>query len=410
MKSRLLGLSLLALLLAFSGLATATEILIWDYAPWRVEYYQKYADEYMKANPDVKIEVQYVLQSEYVDKIKVGLVTGTAPTMFSGHPNWVGDFAGVLEAFPHDLFPPDRLSDELLGYSQLLQDGKAYYYPLGLQGPMLFINEDHWDNAGIGAAPRTWSEAIDIGRRTTKVVDGVTDVAGFYFIYDMMTQLFVDLNYQHGGKMYRAGGAEVAFDEAPAIDAINLINDMYQTGISAFGENINFQSGKHAMLYSFAWRYQQIAPVEGLRWKVAPIPTLTGDLHPGMSHMTYYFGMAIPVGHSSETVREAFKFLHWAYEDEGRLMDLNSVSGTLPARRTLWGDPEIISNPVLFTLTQTLPYAVTPGENPQWVQNTLNQVRTAITTGSADPALVLRDLTRQINMRLIEEPVTWIAE
>src|SRR5690554_4858523 len=126
----------------FSSSALATELLIWDYADWRVLHYQRVADEYMALNPDVKITVQLLTFGEYVDKIKVGIAAGTPPSMFAAHPAWVSDFAGLLEPFRHDLFPPEKLSEELLGYKYLLQDGVAYYYPLGMQGPLLFINED----------------------------------------------------------------------------------------------------------------------------------------------------------------------------------------------------------------------------------------------------------------------------
>lgn len=409
-KIKLVMLTMMALLLiVIPTIASAQKLVIWDYVPWRIEYYQKYADEYMKLRPDVEIEVQLIAQAEYVNKIVVGVITGTAPTMFSGHPSWVAEFNGMLEPFPHDLFPPDQLSQELLGYSQLLQDGNAYYYPLGMQGPMLFINVDHWEQAGIGAAPTTWKEAMDIGRRTTKASGGVTEVAGFFFQDDMMNDVFIDLNYQFGGKVYK-GPTQVAFDEAPALDAVNLLYDMYQTGMSGFGETLSFQAGQHVMRYGFAWRRQQIAPVQELRWTVADLPTLTGEPHPGMSRMDYYFGMAVPQGHNPKLVREAFEFLHWAYANEERMMDLNSVSGTLPSQMSLWGLPEIVENPVLHQLTKTLPYAVVPGEYPQWIKNQLTAVRNAVMSGATDPTIVIRDVTRQINARLSEEPITWIAE
>lgn len=224
------------LALAFLSLpAGAVKLVIWDYVAWRVDYYQQYADEYMRLHPDVEIEVQLIPQSEYVNKIVIGTVTGTAPTAFAAHPAWVSSFAGLLEPFPHDLFPPGEMSWELLGYSELLQDGYAYYYPLGVQGPVLWINQDIWEQAGIAEPPRTWDEAVDIGRRTSRVVDGVTQIAGFYFTDDMMINVFVDLNYQLGGMMYRDGGRRVAFDEPPARDAVSMLADWYGMGVSGTG-------------------------------------------------------------------------------------------------------------------------------------------------------------------------------
>lgn len=262
MKDLKRGIIALTFILACSSFALAMDIVVWDYVTWRVDLYRQYAEEYMKENPDINIEVHFVPDGEYVTKIKVGIATGTAPTMFSGHPHWVSDFDGVLAPFPHDLFPPEQLSEQLLGYNQLLQDGQAYYYPLGMQGALLFINEDHWDNAGIGAPPRTWKEALDIGRRTTRRIGNITELAGFYFNHgnEMMHDLFIDLSYQHGGTVFVAGGTKVGFDQPEALEAVNLINDMYQSGVSGFGETLTFYGGTQVMLYSYAWRQQQITP------------------------------------------------------------------------------------------------------------------------------------------------------
>jgi len=403
----------IAIALALAVPAFGVELVIWDYIPWRVDYYKQFAEEYMKLHPDVKIEVQLVAQGEYVSKIQVGMVTGTAPSAFAAHPFWISTFAGQLAPFPHDLFPPEQMVAEILGYAPLLQDGNAYYYPLGLQGAVLFINQDLWNNAGLGDPPRTWQEALQIGRRATRRADGVTQVAGFYFNHgnEMMSDLFFDLNYQYGGKVYRNNGAEVALDEQPAIDAVNLINDMFQSGVSGYaGEALTFWGNQQVMLYSYAWRQQQIALYPDLRWTAAPLPTLSGSIHPNMARMQYYFGLAVPRSNPEEEVRAAFEFIAWAYGDDDRLMDLNSKSGTLPAKMSVWSYPEIVENPVLFTLTKTLPFSTVPGEVPEWLLNSLVAVRDAIWHSTADPAVVLRDVTRQINARLKEEPLSWVAE
>lgn len=404
---------LTALLIAasLSVTAGAVKLVIWDYVPWRVNFYQGYAEEYMKLNPDVEIEVQLVPMSEYVSKIVVGAVTGTAPAAFAGHPDYYSSFVNAIEPFPHDLFPPEQLSQELLGYEGLLQDGKAYYYPLGVQGPMLFINLDHWEQAGVGDPPRTWEEAVNIGRRTTRVNAGVTEVAGFYFQDDMVNDVFIDLIYQQGGTMYRNGGAEVAFDSREGLDAISMLHDWYKTGVSGVGgESMSFESGRHVMRYGFAWRQQQISQAPDLRWTVSAVPTLSGEHHPGMSRMAYYFGLAVPSGNPPEVVRAAFEFIHWAYSDDTRLLELNSVSGTLPARMSVWGEPEIVENPVVYQLTQTLPLGVNPGEYPQWIKDSMAQVRSAIVSGSSDPVVTLQEVARQINVRLAVEPIAWVAE
>lgn len=403
----------LVVAVAFSAGAGAQKLVIWDYVPWRVTYYQQYADQYMKEHPGVEIEVQLVNMGEYISKIIVSAVTGTPPAAFAAHPVWITSLTGMIEPFPHDLFPPEELAATHLGYEQLiLEDGNAYYFPLGMQGPMLFINLDHWEQAGLGDPPATWEEAVNIGRRTTRVAEGVTQLAGFYFYDDMMGELFLDLIYQLGGNVYRFDGRyyQVTFDEPIALQAVDMLNNWYATGVSGMGENLTFHQGHHVMRYGLAWRRQQLMTVPDLRWTVAPLPTSTGEFFHGMSKMDYYLGLAVPIGNTPEVARAAFEFIHWMYSDDERMMELNSQSGTLPSRMSLWSHPEILDNPVLRQLTQTLPYARTPGDYPQWIKDTLQAVRNAIATGSANPTTTLFDLTRQINARLVEEPVSWVAE
>ena len=185
---------------------------------------------------------------------------------------------------------------------------------------------------------------------------------------------------------------------------------MFQSGISGFaGESLTFQTNRQVMLYSYAWRLQQLAQFTDLRWTAAPIPTLTGDFHQNMARMQYYFGLSVPRSNPEEEVRAAFEFIAWAYGDDDRLMDLNSRSGTLPTKMSLWTYPEIVENPVLFTLTQTLPLSTVPGETPQWLLDALIKCATPSGTARAIPASSSATW-RQINARLKEEPLSWVAE
>lgn len=407
-----LAMALSGVVLSTTTALAATKITIWDYVDWRINFYRSYAEEYRKLNPNVEFDLQVVPLNEYVDKIKVGIAAGIPPTMFSFHPTFVSSFKGLLQPFPEDLFPPAKLSRELLGFSGVLQDGKMYHYPLGVQGGLLFINQDLWDAAGLADPPKTWEEAKQIGLRATRRSGNTTEIAGFFFNdEEMMNDMFIDLNYQYGGNIWLDKGKRVGFSEPSAINALKLIVDLYDSGVSGWaGEPVNFLDGKSVMRYGWAWRQQQLALRPELRWTVAPIPTLTGKLTPGSQRMDFYLGMAVPVGVNSQVAREAFKFLQWAYEDNKRLMELNSRSGTLAARRTLWGDRDIVQNPVLYTLTQTLPYATFPGEYPGWIKTELQKVATATRQRSADPVVVLQEVTRQINVRLQTEPPAWVAE
>src|SRR5690625_4310971 len=169
---------------------------------------------------------------------------------------------------------------------------------------MLFINEDLWDQAGIAEVPVTWAEAVDIGRRTTKRSDGATEVAGFFFDHgnEMMHDLFIDLLYQHGGTVYKNEGTAVAIDDSTAQEALNHVVDMYNSGASGFDEPLKFYENQQVMLYTYAWRQQQIASHEHIRWTAAPLPSIDGSRE-RIGRMQYYFGMAVPQDNPDEEIR-----------------------------------------------------------------------------------------------------------
>jgi len=129
-------------------------------------YFADLVKEFETANPDIKVNVESVLNDAYKDKIKVVAGSDNAPdVMFS----WSGSFLAELVKGDAvmDLGPwldEDTSLQESFYPSQLeamTVDGAQYGLPIGMHSKLFFYNTDVFDDLGL-EAPTTWDEFTDV--------------------------------------------------------------------------------------------------------------------------------------------------------------------------------------------------------------------------------------------------------
>jgi raffinose/stachyose/melibiose transport system substrate-binding protein len=129
-------------------------------------YFAALVEEFEAENPDIKVNVESVLNDAYKDKVKVVAGSDNAPdVMFS----WSGSFIQELVADGNvmDLDPwleenpdvRDRYYPSQLTPFQV--DGAQYGLPVGMHAKVFFYNKDVFDELGLDA-PATWDDFIDV--------------------------------------------------------------------------------------------------------------------------------------------------------------------------------------------------------------------------------------------------------
>lgn len=129
-------------------------------------YFADLVKEFETENPDIKVNVESVLNDAYKDKIKVVAGSDNAPdVMFS----WSGSFLAelvkgdaVMDLGPwldedtslQDSFYPSQLE-------AMTVDGIQYGLPIGMHSKLFFYNADVFDDLGL-EAPTTWDEFTDV--------------------------------------------------------------------------------------------------------------------------------------------------------------------------------------------------------------------------------------------------------
>lgn len=129
--------------------------------------WQKLADEYMAAHPNVKIALTVLENEAFKTKLTTLLQAGTPPDLFQ---SWGGGGlreqvqAGLVKDVTSDVSSwKDTINPGALGMYQV--DGKQYGIPFDLGMVGFWYNKSQFAKAGITTPPATWDELLtDVGK------------------------------------------------------------------------------------------------------------------------------------------------------------------------------------------------------------------------------------------------------
>jgi len=187
--NRRLILALVAVLLAIPlrGVAAQDKVKVtwWHIgtSPKTVtEFNQKLADDYMKAHPNVDIEVTVLQNDAFKTRLATVMQSGEPPDLFH---SWGG---GVLQNFVNaglvkDITPEltadnNAWKDSFSAQSALdlyKFDGKYYGIANDWGAVGMWYNKDLFAKAGIKETPKTWDELIDAVKKLKAA--GITPIA-----------------------------------------------------------------------------------------------------------------------------------------------------------------------------------------------------------------------------------------
>lgn len=169
----------------------------WPNEP-RNTFYKELVADFESKNPDIKIEMDCVLNDSYKEKIRVLVSSNEIPDIFS---SWSDSFAENLVASGKikvldDMFNRDReWSDEIIA-SQVKPftfDGKIYGVPLTLDGKSFFYNKEAFEKNKI-EIPKTFDELLAAFDKLkaagykTPLIEGLSDAWAVSHILGTMNQ------------------------------------------------------------------------------------------------------------------------------------------------------------------------------------------------------------------------------
>ncbi len=131
----------------------------------RKSYFDKMIAEFEEANPNVTINVDYILNDSYKEKIRVLVASNDLPDVFM---SWSGSFAQNLVSSENIMDLTSMYADDTEWSGPIMEsqlppftfDGKIYGAPYSIDGKAFFYNKKIFDEYGLDV-PATYNEFID---------------------------------------------------------------------------------------------------------------------------------------------------------------------------------------------------------------------------------------------------------
>jgi len=223
--------------------------------------FEELVNEYMAANPNIKIELSYSGGSgETAEKVSANLLTGTAPDvalMYAGPLYTGGSDDWALETLIEDpAFDKDGIYEGAWQYCQF--QGRNCALPYAVSVPVLYYNKAIVEAAGIDIekeAPKTWDELYALAERCVK--DGG---ATYGIDINDAPWVFKTMLSQNGNSVVALSDGTVTpvYNDDAAVEVGEFWQKLATSGMMPIDQHSNadktFQAGQTAFLLSSSIR------------------------------------------------------------------------------------------------------------------------------------------------------------
>ena len=355
--------------------------------------------------PQYKVELEFIPEADYNQKLIPALATDTAPDVFQIQQGMVAKLAAVESIQPLDtsVMSPETIAKDKVNSAVdgLKYNGEYYGMPTDTQTIILMWNKEHAKEAGLDAekGPQSWDEFFDWAYKLTKKdADGNLIQAGWggkgYWCEVLPFVL------QHGGKMNGENGDFIFADDPAAIQAIKEYFEFAKGGnySEKFTKNwAGFRQGLVSMMLGHpAMIGNLVTTAPNLDYGVALIPAADGE-----NHLTCVSSWAYVMSAKAPS-KAATTFINFLASEEVEKI-WTSETGQLPVTKSLLDDDSLKTNPKIALAISSIENSVvgtlqTGAMNKIWsngmsrIMNTDEKVED-----------VLRDIQNQLNEELHTE-------
>ena len=388
--------------------------------PGFTKFHQPLADEFMKNNPDVKINFLAPAPgyNEGQQQVLRSAVTGNLPDVyFSGYNltaelvhaleprNQITDLGPFIEAEGGQAFLDANYSPKMAALGQI--DGKQYGLPVNASSPIIYINAELVRKAGGDPdnMPKTFEGLIELAAKIhaldPKVAGMGYDINGWPD--DWLWQALI---FQQGGKLVDETTKAVAFDNEIGLNALKLARRFVTEG----GQNLlvwdqsrqQFGAGLTGFIFSTPAHVQTVQGLVGDRFE---LKTATFPLdNPETGGVPTGGNSAVILTQDKARQDAAWKYLKWITGPEAQNVIVR-ITGYLPTNKLATGpdflEPYYAENPNVKTASlqadRSLPWAGYPGGDSVRIWRTQRDVIGAVMRGELSPEDGLKQVVEQTN-------------
>lgn len=324
----------------------------------RLDVIQATAEQFMKDNPNVKINIETFSWGDFYTKWTTGLASGNVPDMSTALPGHVVEMMdadalvsvdGVIDAIGRDKFAAAPLSEGE-------KDGVCYSLPLYSHAQVMWYRKDLLANAGL-EVPKTWDEFAAAAKVLTK--DGVYGCSFPCGSSDLMATRFLNFYVRSGGGSLLTDDLQADLTSDLALDGIRFWLDIYEN--CSPKDSVNYAVLDQANLYyqgKTAFDFNSGFQIGGVQTNspdlvdqidCAPIPKIHAD-DPDYGIETSNIPLVIWKNSKHPEICEAF--IQKLYEKDTYIKFLEATPvGMLPSISGIADTPEYQANETVQKFT-----------------------------------------------------------
>ena len=381
--------------------------------PVTIRYWQHSSaarDEMMKElvkmfeaeNPNIHVELDFIPEKDYSQKIIPSLATDTAPDVFQIQTGMVGLLAeaGSIQPLDSSIISAEDIANLFVPATVdgLKFEGEYYGMPTDTQTIILFWNKALLKEAGLDweNGPQTWEEFFDYARKLTKRDAAGNMIQSGWGGKGYWPELAAFLN-QHGVDLTDDTGKFVFADNPKAVDAFMAYANLYKVDKVydlQFSKNwAGFRQGLVGMMLGHpAMIGNLVTTAPDLDYGVALIPTNGENRNTCVTSWAYVMSSKAPSV-------EATKFIEFLGSEEVEKM-WTLKTGELPARKSLLSDPDILANPKVAVAIKSLEDSFVGPLQTGSLGGIFRKHYERIMSTDVDPLTTLREMQDELNEEL----------
>jgi multiple sugar transport system substrate-binding protein len=304
MHKKVLMLIFLILLIFLSTSSTMAEQITlkfmgWEASPLETNSIKTGLNEFMTANPDIKVEYTPVPFDEFHSKLLTMMAGNSAPDVFFLASAFYRDFAArnVLVDLT-DKVDSQIGIDNFIPSSQtkMLVNNKIYGVSSCTVSPVLFYNKNLFDKANLSYPPAdpakmwNWDKFVDVAKKLTIKSGKRTQQFGVFGFQNFWWTTVLS----NGASVFTDDYSKITLQEPAAQEALQKIVDLRKKdGVAPAGNFLEnsgmntaqmLQTGKVAMVVDGSWALQELAKMD-FPIGVAPLPKLKDTITTGQAHL-----------------------------------------------------------------------------------------------------------------------------
>ncbi len=364
--------------------------------PTEFEPVEPLIEEYMKRNPGVTVQVESVSFYQARAKFEQGVKAGVVPDVFRSDRFWLSDFirAGMLEPLDKEFFK-EELDDLLyIARTAVMVDDNLWAVPNAVDCLSLFYNKDHFKDAGV-EPPVDFDSFRDAAAKLSNSGQGRY---GFFLNPDGWW--FEPFLYGFGGRFFDNSG-KLSFNSEQSLKALHYLLDLKDTVKAVPPVNLrsnsyrlmiqSFKNGTVSMMFNGPWAVKEV--LNGAQFKDKPDNLGICAIPKGPAGAFSPIGcqsFIIPKGSKNKV--EAQNLIKFFCSEEYQTA-LRKAIYEIPARKSLFSDPGLKSEPLLNSFVQQLQSATKLDSPPERsrLYTLLADFLPRIYNGDINPEYALKD-------------------